>query len=246
MYVKIRAYTCQQKRQLLFMALNEQHIKQVRKNYLFERLSDEELQQVASHGQVVELYSGQNIFSQGEACQQFYLVQSGMIKLYRVSVDGTEKVMDLAGPARLFAEAAMFAGKYPLNAAAIEPSSVFAFDCKDFMAQMRNNVELCFRLMSNMSMCLHGMINEIDRLTLHSGTQRLAQYLLEQVPEGVLQSSCIRLLVPKLVIASRLSIQPETFSRIMARLRSDGMIETHNDTILLKDLGALRCLAACH
>ncbi len=227
------------------MHLNEQHIDQIRKNYLFGQLSDAELKQVASHGQVMELRAGQTIFSQDEPCHQFYLVQRGMIKLYRISVDGTEKVMDLAGPKQLFAEAAMFVGKYPVYAAAIEPSTVFAFDCKDFMAQMHNNVELCFRLMSNMGQRLHGMIDEIDRLTLHNGTQRLAQYLLEQVPEGVMLSSCIRLLVPKLVIASRLGIQPETFSRIMARLRSDGMIETHNDTILLKDLGALRCLAAC-
>ncbi|MDP3483785.1 MAG: Crp/Fnr family transcriptional regulator [Sulfuricella sp.] len=204
------------------------------------------MNRVASHGQVVEWGAGQTIFSQGEPCHQFYLVQRGMIKLYRISVDGTEKVMDLAGPQQSFAESAMFTGKYPLHATAIEPSTVFAFDCKDFMTQMHDNVELCFRLMLSMSQHLHGMINEIDRLTLHSGTQRLAEYLLEQVPEGVMQSPCIRLLVPKLVIASRLGIQPETFSRIMARLRSDGMIEMHNDTILLKDLGALRCLAACH
>lgn len=227
------------------MQLNEQHIDQIRKNYLFEQLSDAEMRQAASHGQVMELRSGQTIFSQDEPCHQFYLVQRGMIKLYRISVDGTEKIMDLAGPKQLFAEAVMFVGKYPVHAAAIEPSTVFAFDCKDFMTQMHNNVELCFRLMSNMSQRLHGMIDEIDRLTLHNGTQRLAQYLLEQVPEGVMQSSCIRLLVPKLVIASRLGIQPETFSRIMARLRSDGMIEMHNGTILLKDLDGLRCLAAC-
>lgn len=228
------------------MALTQQHIEQIRQCHLFEQLTDAELNQVASHGYLVELYAGQTIFSQGDSCHQFYLVQRGMIKLYRTSVDGTEKVMDLAGPNQLFAEAVMFAGKYPLHAAAIEPSTVFAFDCKNFMTQMHDNVELCFRLMSSMSQRLHGMINEIDRLTLHSGTQRLAQYLLEQVPEGVMQSPCIRLLVPKLVIASRLGIQPETFSRIMARLRSDGMIETHDGTILLKDLGALRCLAACH
>ena len=227
------------------MALTEQHAAQIRQNYLFEQLTATELEQVASHGQVVELGAGQTIFSQGESCHHFYLVQRGMIKLYRLSVDGTEKVMDLVGPQQSFAESVMFSGKYPLHAAAVEPSTVFSFDCKDFMALLKNNNELCFSLMSSMSHCLNGMINEIDRLTLHSGTQRLAGYLLEQVPEGVMQSPCIRLLVPKLVIASRLGIQPETFSRIMARLRSEGMIETHNDTILLKDLSGLRCIAGC-
>lgn len=227
------------------MALTEQYFEQIRQNHLFEQLTEAELQRVASHGNLVELDAGETVFSQGEPCHQFYLVQRGMIKLYRISVDGTEKVMDLIGPQQSFAETVIFSGNYPLHAAAIEPSTVFAFDCKDFMAQLRGNIELCFRLMSSMSQRLNCMINEIDRLTLHSGTQRLAQYLLEQVPEGVVQSPCIRLLVPKLVIASRLGIQPETFSRIMARLRSDGMIETHNDTILLKDLAALRCMAGC-
>jgi CRP-like cAMP-binding protein len=225
------------------MVLTEQHIEQIRQNYLFEQLTEAELKRVAEHGSLVELEAGETIFSQGEPCHEFYLVQRGMIKLYRISVDGTEKVMDLVGPKQSFAEAVMFSGNYPVHADALEPSTVFAFDCKDFMAQLRNNVELCFRLMSSMSRRLHGMINEIDQLTLHSGAQRLAQYLLEQVPEGVVQSPCIRLLVPKLVIASRLGIQPETFSRIMARLRNEGMIETHHDTILLKDLGALRRLA---
>lgn len=227
------------------MALTEQYFEQIRQNPLFEQLTEAELQRVACHGNLVELDAGETVFCQGEPCHQFYLVRRGMIKLYRISVDGTEKVMDLIGPQQSFAETAMFSDNYPLHAAAIEPSTVFAFDCKDFMAQLRGNIELCFRLMASMSQRLHGMINEIDGLTLHSGTQRLAQYLLEQVPEGVVQSPCIRLLVPKLVIASRLGIQPETFSRIMARLRSDGMIETHNDTILLKDLAALRCMAGC-
>lgn len=222
------------------MALSEQHFEKIRHNYLFEPLTEAELKRVAEHGSLVELDAGETIFSQGERCRQFYLVQRGMVKLYRISADGSEKVMDLVGPEQSFAEAVMFSGSYPVHAASLEPTTLMAFDCKDFMAQLRNNVELCFRLMSSMSQRLHGMINEIDQLTLRSGTQRLAQYLLEQVPAGVVQSPCIRLLVPKLVIASRLNIQPETFSRIMARLRNDGMIEMHQDTILLKDLDALR------
>lgn len=227
------------------MALNEQHLEKIRQNYLFEQLTEAELMQVAEHGNLVELGAGETIFSQGEPCHQFYLVKRGMIKLYRISVDGTEKVMDLVGPEQSFAEAVMFNGSYPVHAAALEPSTLFAFDCKSFKAQLKNNIELCFRMMSSMSSRLHGMINEIDQLTLHSGTQRLAKYLLEQVPEGVVQSPCIRLLVPKQVIASRLGIQPETFSRIMSRLRSEGVIEIHGDTILLKNLPALRHHADC-
>jgi CRP-like cAMP-binding protein len=225
------------------MPLDNDQIQRFRANYLFEALTDEELKRVAERGSVVDVSAGETVFSQGDPCHHFYVVEWGMIKLYRVSADGSEKVMELVGPNQSFAEAVMFVGRYPLYAAALEPARLFAFDCKDFMAQLRTNVETCFRLMAGMSRRLHGLINEIDHLTLHSGTQRLIQYLLEQMPEGVKQSPCVRLLVPKLVIASRLGIKPETFSRILAKLRSDGLIEIQNDTIVLKDPGALRRLA---
>lgn len=225
------------------MTLTQQHIDQIRQCKLFASLSDSALAQIAGQGYLISLDAGQTVFSQGDPSDQFYLVQRGLIKLYRLSVDGTEKVMDLVGPNQSFAESTMFSCKYPLHAAAVEASVVFSFDSKNFMALMRDSVELCFSMMSSMSQRLHCSINEIDQLTLRNGTQRLAEYLLEQVHDGEQQSSHIRLTAPKLVIASRLGIQPETFSRILGRLRCSGMVEMHNDTILLKDLNALRGLA---
>ena len=100
------------------MDLTQQHIEQIKQCRLFEALSDLELNQVASHGYWVEVDAGQTIFSQGDPSSQFYLVQRGLVKLYRISVDGTEKVMDLVGPNQSFAESAMFSCKHPLHAAA--------------------------------------------------------------------------------------------------------------------------------
>ena len=86
---------------------------------------------------------------------------------------------------------------------------------------------------------MHGLINEIDHLTLHSGAQRVIRYLLDQLPQGVAASPSVRLLVPKHVIASRLGIQPETLSRVLAKLRSENLIDVHDDTIVLNDVAAL-------
>lgn len=226
------------------MALDQKSVEQFRHGYLFSQLTPEELRQVAEHGSVRELAAGETLFVQGEACHNFYMVQSGMIKVYRISPEGEERILELIRPPQIFAEAAMFmGGRYPVHAAALEPSRLFAFDSANFIAQMRANVELCFRLMAGMSRRMHSLINEIDQLALHSGTQRLIQYLLEQLPQGTGTSPVIRLMVAKSVLASRLSIQPETFSRILARLRSEGLIEVHDETVLLKDVAALRRLS---
>lgn len=226
------------------MALDPKSVEQFRHGYLFSQLTPEELRQVAEHGTVRELAAGETLFVQGEACHNFYMVQSGMIKVYRISPEGEERILELIRPPQIFAEAAMFmGGRYPVHAAALEPSRLFVFDSANFIAQMRANVELCFRLMAGMSRRMHSLINEIDQLALHSGTQRLIQYLLEQLPRGTGTSPVIRLMVAKSVLASRLSIQPETFSRILARLRSEGLIEVHDETVLLKDVAALRRLS---
>jgi CRP-like cAMP-binding protein len=130
-------------------------------------------------------------------------------------------------------------GRYPLHARALETTRLVALENKHFLGLVQGNGDLCLRLLSTMSRRMHGLINEIDNLTLHSGSQRVIAYLLEQVPQGVVSSS-VQLVVPKHVIASRLGIQPETLSRVLAKLRGDRLIDVHDDTIILYDVEALR------
>lgn len=223
------------------MTLSPQDLSEFRHIYLFSQLGEDGLDRVAAHASLRTLESGETLFSQGEACKHFYYVRSGMVKLYRLSPAGEEKVIELIGPRHVFAEAVMFMGsQYPVHAAALETTRLVAFDSSDFADLLRSDVSLCFRLMSAMSMRMHGLVNEIDRLTLHSGTERLIQYLLDQLPEDVPPSPAIRLLVPKQVIASRLGIQPETLSRILAKLRHEKLVEVNDDTILLRDVETLR------
>lgn len=226
------------------MTLPRPHIEEIRHTYLFERLNEAELNRIAAHATLLDLPAGKTLFVQDDPCRHFYFIRSGMVKLFRISPGGSEKVMELTGPGQTFAETAMFAGKYPTHAVALDETKLIVFDCKDFCAQLHDNIEMCFRLMDNMSLSMYGLINEIDQITQHSGTERLVRYLLDQIPAGTHPSPSIRLSVPKQVIASRLNIKPETFSRVLAKLRQDGLIEVHDDTILLKDAAMLSRLAS--
>ena len=94
--------------------------------------------------------------------------------------------------------------------------------------------------MEIMSHTVRGDIQEINNLTLQNATYRLVHYLLQQLPTGAVQAPSIHLDTPKGVIASRLSIQPETLSRILSRLSSDGLLSVSGSTITLHDLTGLR------
>ncbi len=93
-----------------------------------------------------------------------------------------------------------------------------------------------------MSQRLHWHIGEIENLCLHNATFRLAAYLLRKVPAEADYGTNVHLSIPKVTLASRLSIKHETLSRILARLRKQGLIDVLGHEIILRDPQTLRRL----
>ena len=217
-------------------------IELLRKAPLLSGLSTEQLERVAGHAVAIHLDEGQWLFSQGDPSHRFYFVERGQLRLFRLSPDGVEKVIEIVSPGQTFAEALMFlkAPRYPVCAAALEPAELIGIEAAAFAAMLRESVDTCFVVMGALSRRLRGLIAEIDNLTLHSATSRVARYLLAQVPadrpEFVLE-------VPKGVLASRLSIQPETFSRVIRQLTQDGVVAVQGAQVTVRDRAALSDLA---
>jgi CRP-like cAMP-binding protein len=217
---------------------------ELRRTYLLSALEQADFERVTGTLHVHRLEKDERLFGHGEPATRFFLVRHGQIKLYRLSAEGQEKTISIEGPGSTFAEAVMFMEQrvYPVSAEAVETSEVLSFDNRTFLAVLRHSFDTCFRLMAAMSMRLHAQINEIDNLCLHNATFRLVTFLLREVPEGTDDASRVELSLPKGVLASRLSIQRETFSRILARLREKNLIEVEGQTIRLRDLPALRAM----
>ncbi|AUB85467.1 Crp/Fnr family transcriptional regulator [Candidatus Thiodictyon syntrophicum] len=217
-------------------------IELLRKAPLLSGLSTEQLERVAGHAVAIHLDEGQWLFRQGDPSRRFYFVERGQLRLFRLSPDGVEKVIEIVSPGQTFAEALMFlkAPRYPVCAAALEPTELIGIEAAAFAAMLRESVDTCFVVMGALSRRLRGLIAEIDNLTLHSATSRVARYLLAQVsadrPEFVLE-------VPKGVLASRLSIQPETFSRVIRQLTQDGVVAVQGAQVTVRDRAALSDLA---
>lgn len=223
---------------------NKDLIKELSYIPIFSALNKTQLDDVVSSSTIVDLDSGDVLFNQGQLAEWFYLVRKGQIQLSLLSEVGSEKVLDIVHPGQLFAEAVMFMDKqcYPVNATAIQNSQLVAFDIVTFRNILKVSVDTCFRLMAIMSKHLHMQLSEIDRLSLHNATYRLVDYLLKSVPKNVTKQTEVTLNYPKNVLASRLSIKPETFSRILGRLGQKKMIVVQGNQIILRDIKSLRHL----
>ncbi len=217
---------------------------ELRSVYLFSGLDEGQLRTMLETAYSIELAPREILFEADQPARHFYLLRSGQMKLFSLSDSGDEKVVEIIYPGETFAEAITFMTRhdYPVSAEAIVASEVISFDMAAFRRLLEESHETCMRLMADMSRRLRKRIAEINNLTLHNATYRLVVYLLEQIPSGVVELPEIHLGTPKSVIASRLSIQPETFSRILGKLARQKLIRVHQNTITLLDVDGLRAL----
>ena len=210
---------------------------------LFEALTDEQRERLYDACEPRQLEGGENLFRMGEPAERFWQMAQGQVKLYRVSPHGQEKIVELLSPPQTFAEAVMFMEhrRYPVNAEALEPSVVLGYSSRVFLAMLDESPGTSLRMLGNLAMRLRRRLNDIDALSLQNATLRVTNFLLQVRHDAA--DATIALPFAKKNIAARLSLQPETLSRVFARLKDRGVIAIHGQEVEILDLDALREIA---
>ena len=214
----------------------------LKQHHLFSELTDSQLDQVAQFSQMQKLIDGQRLFTQADKVTSFYMVISGKIKLFRMSPDGQEKIIEIVKPGEVFAEALMFTNQigYPVSSAALAETIVISINANKFQEMLRGSTATCLLMLGSMSFQLRKLIKEIDTITLHSGTCRVASYLIQEMSED---KDNFTLDTPKNVIAARLSVKPETFSRIIKSLKNQDILTIEGNSVTVHDIDALKQLS---
>lgn len=215
---------------------------------LFSDLSPPELSRVAQGCQVRRLSRGDTIFRYGEPCEEFHVVVTGQVKLYALSSSGQEKVIELVGPGHTFAEALMFTSKpYILNAQALSNTLLLTVGKQAMLEEIERDPRFSLRMLAGISRRLHGLVHDIESGALHNGMQRVIGYLLrEQQSDDAVGSEAytVSLPVSKATIASRLSLTPEYFSKVLHELEAERLIEIDKRDIRIIDVGRLATYGA--
>ncbi len=225
------------------MSISKLFQQELRQHYLFRRLPDDAFNSILAQSNLMSLKRNDLLFEQGDHAGRFFLVRNGQIMLFQTSPEGHEKVVDIIGPGQTFAEAVMFmeGNRYPVNAKATCSTELFYFDNALFIEQLQHSNALCFALMADMSARLKGLLTEISELTIYNAKHRLVSYLLGHIND-MQEQPTIKLTATKSMIASRLSITPETFSRILSKLKKEGLITIDDESITLIQPDKLKAL----
>ncbi len=206
---------------------------------LFSGYSQSEREHVARGCQMRRFGRGDMVFWADEYCDAVHFVIAGQVKLYLTSRTGFEKVVELIGPGQSFAEASVFLpGPHLLNAQALQDTHILSVGKEAIYSEIQRNPRFSLRMLSGVSSGFNRLLMDVESYALQNGMQRLIGYLLRDVNlehEGDLGVVTVALPVSKTVIASRLSLTPEYFSRVLHQLESDGMIEIERREIRLLD-----------
>jgi len=216
----------------------------LRENILFSSLTDEQYQLVLANTKRVQLSEGEVLFRQQTPAEYFYLLEIGDIKLYRLAPNGSEKVIELIRAGQTFAEAVMFmqGSIYPVNAQAFSSSQLIRIDMAVYRDLLKHSSETSLKILGYMSQRLHGLIQEIEQVSLQNAKIRVIQFLLRELPDGAEIPYLIQWNTPKTVLASRLSIRPETFSRTLQQLSQEGLIKVDKKSIEILNIEKLKAL----
>jgi CRP-like cAMP-binding protein len=214
---------------------------ELRGHHLFAGLSPAQLQRLVAGSHVDRYEAGHLLFDRGQPAQSFYIVIEGQVNLVLYSKAGEEKIVDILGPGNSFAEAVMFmeAPGYPVSAVAAVQSLVARFPSRDYLAILRESPETCLRMLGHLSQRLHMRIREIEYLTLESATHRLVRLIESRLPAGADDPCQLTLQESRQELASRLSMKPETLSRILRHLADAGAIVVHGRVLQVPDRKAL-------
>lgn len=218
-------------------------IEHLKKTLMFSSFDEKQLSRLQEMIHITNLVAGEALFQQGQDFTHFYFVNNGIIKLSRLSESGGEKVIELIRTGQYFAEALAFlkSASYPVMATAVKDSELIAIDAGKYTDLLKNSTDACFSLMADMSQRIHSLVNDIDALTLHSSKSRVADFLIKCIQ--IKHSKTITLELPKTVIASRLSMKPETFSRALHNLSHEGVITVSNRTVEINNEEILTAIA---
>ena len=209
----------------------------IRGHHLFAGMSPAQMQRLLSSSHVEECDAGQLLFDRGQPAQHFFIVLDGQVNLVLYSKAGEEKIVDILGPGNSFAEAVMFMESpgYPVSAVAAMKSHVAKFSSREYLAILRESPETCLRMLGHLSQRLHMRIREIEYLTLESATHRLVRHLESRLPPDQTGPTEITLQESRQELASRLSMKPETLSRLLRQLSDAGAIVVQGRVLQVPD-----------
>ena len=178
------------------------------------------------------LSAGETLFSQENDATRFYVVTEGRIRLVRYLDRGKVSTFEIVRPSQTLAEIALFADIYPCTAIAEIDSEVIAYPKEELLTVLRTYPNLAENFMEMLVRKIQSLKFRLELRDIKIAHERVLHYLRQLV--NFPEETTVVLDRPLKDIAEDIGFTPETLSRALIRLETDGAIARRDRTIILR------------
>lgn len=208
---------------------------------LFQGLGEEELRAIQTCLVEKNFQKGEIIFSEGMDCGRVFIVQSGSIKIYRLSSSGREQILETLGPGETCAcnpgSVAWYCGS---TAEALTGSKVWLLSREDYVRMVRTSLKLSQTLNQLFAHRLKNFSNLIEEVSLKDAKKRLIKFILDmasrKAPDPAQKKPDHQILFLPFTreeIAQRIGTSRETVARYLSQLKKARLIDIKPHQIIV-------------
>jgi CRP/FNR family transcriptional regulator len=188
----------------------------------------------------------ESLFQEGEQPRAVFILQSGLVKLFRDTEPGHQATVRLVQPGELFGYTSLLADEpYSLSAESLAPSELCVFSGAAFFKALETDPSFTRSLLQRTAKELRSTRLDLLLRAEHDATSKIASHLVELagLPEGGAPNGHgIR--ITRTALGDLSGSAQETVSRVLGKLENSGLIQRKGRSIHITDREGLRHLAA--
>ncbi|HET7319901.1 MAG TPA: Crp/Fnr family transcriptional regulator [Nitrospirota bacterium] len=223
-------------------------LKNIKNIDLFKNLSDSELKELTSYLVATTYKKKEEIFSEGEQPEWFYIIAKGKVKITKLSHDGKEIILELISPTDIFGGVAVLRNfPYPANAVAMEETEVIKISRKNLMRLVDRFPNLMYCIALQLGDRMKSSYDSLKNIALERVEARIAALLLKlagkvgiETTEGLL----IDMRLTKQDVADMVGTTVETSIRTFSKFKKQGFLSDKDGKIVIRDRDGLEELAS--
>ena len=207
----------------------------------FDGMAEDELAYISERALLRPHSAGETIFLEGEPALGLWIVESGTVKIFKLSQNGDEHILHLRGPGDTFNDiGALDGGNNPAGAAALSPEVlVWLVPSEVISYVVARNPQIALNVIRFLARRVLTLVGQIEDLALYSVIVRLARFLLKQAEDPSLSGPGIT----RTAIAAHINTTPQTLSNVLHSLEDAGAIEFDRHRILIVNKAVLSSIA---
>jgi CRP-like cAMP-binding protein len=197
---------------------------------LFSHLSTPQRRQIEQIGIMRHYGEGEIVFYEGEMSDYFHFLIEGEVSIFKSTTSETMQIHRFRAPSLIAEVATLKQIPYPASCEALLKSSILKIARDPFLKLIQSDPSLSIAIISSLTQKIGALENSLQRHSAPNAMAKVARLIRDD-----------RLIFQRLKgieIARHIGITPETLSRTIKKLKSDGVIaltKAEGITLLLAD-----------